>query len=176
MALRELRREFPAEFRKAMTTFAIAMKGEAGRAIRTGTASKIGLSMDFDPLSQITKAIRRSRGNKASGFGGTLNKSVKSFASGEGQFIGWTNNLAPLGEQFQQIEVRKFTKKQRRGLYLRGIDPAVIRFSDGLYSRPAREVWSKIANHPGTSAYMLRVVVGRIKSIFERRANQVVKP
>ena len=176
MALRELRREFPAEFRKAMTTFAIGMKGEAGRAIRTGTASKIGLSMDFDPLSQITKAIRRSRGNKASGFGGTLNKSVKSFASGEGQFIGWTNNLAPLGEQFQQIEVRKFTKKQRREIYRRGIKPSLVKFTDGLYSRPAREVWSKIANHPGTAAYMLRVAVGRIKSIFERRAKQVVKP
>ena len=212
MALRELRREFPAEFRKAMTTFAIAMEGEAGRAIRHGKGTRTGVNMGWQEPAKLTKMLRsarrkwrKSRGYKipksiSHKFGGYLGLSVKSYgiAVGDyfGDFIGTTKNIEPLNSKFQTAEHREFTSDERRRFYLAGISPrvfggtseqrerkakrdakfGVINRARGAYSRPARDIWNTIANHPGTSDYMLRVVVGRIKSIFERRANQVVKP
>lgn len=208
MALRELRREFPAEFRKAMTTFAIAMTGESGRAIRSGRGARIGINMGWQEPAKLTKLLRsmtRKRRKAAnmgklksmSGkFGGYLGLSVKSFATNDGNFIGSPSGLQPISDEFQKAEHREFTSDERRAFYKMGISPrffggtskqrerkarreakhGVVNRLRGTYSQPQRDIWNTIAKHPGTSAYMLRVAVGRIKSTFERRANQVVKP
>ena len=189
-ALAGLARDYPDEARRGLITFAGAMEGDAKRGIRTGVAPKIGLNFGFNPLSKLTREVRRIRGKSSAAFGGNLNTSVRSYSQGDTAYIGWPPGLAPTGQQFQKRAFRPFTAQERRRFYRFGVKPSLFggatnkrqekrRAKDeasGLevrYARPARSVWAKIVSHPGTARYMLRVVNGRIRSLLEKRTRGV---
>jgi hypothetical protein len=164
-ALREIARNYPREYRRALPTLGIRGKNIIAKTTQNRSIPKVGRIANLAPLSDVTKTMRKARGHRGLTMGGLLPKLIRYRVTATRVYVGIMAGGEKSFKKFQDKERRELSTKER---HLRH----KLRIDDMTYNRPARPVIDTVAKWPGMKQDMVRVLSGRIKSMMEKAAKK----